>query len=291
MTFTRSHTRTLLSKGPLLGGILRILYIVVAGSCAAISLSSAQIAVIGGLSHDRDVNQGETFDGAVTVKNDTDAEQEIRIYLRDYFFTSDGKNLYGDPGLLPRSNARWITFSPSSAVLPPKGMINVMYTVTVPRDSAGKQLTGSYWSMLMVESVPEGTPESSLRRKDTTRLGLFQNIRYAIQVATHIANTGEKMVRFLDVKLTKNEDGGRTLQVELENSGTLYMKPDVSVELFGADGQSRGKLPGGKFRMYPGTSVRQLIALGELPPGTYKALIVVDAGGSDVFGAQYTLQF
>jgi hypothetical protein len=69
------------------------------------------------------------------------------------------------------------------------------------------------------------------------------------------------------------------------------MKPDVTVELFGANGQSRGRISGGKFRMYPGTSVRHLMSLGEIPPGTYKALVLVDAGGQDVFGAQYTLQF
>ena len=267
------------------------LLFVIGALLALPSLSSAQIAVIGGLSHDRDVAPGETYEGAVTIKNDTESEQEVKVYQRDYFFTSDGKNLYGDPGKLPRSNAPWITFGPSSVVLPPKGSANVTYTVAVPGDSAGKPLIGSYWSMLMVESVPPGSPESSIRNGDSTRLGLFQNIRYAIQIASHVANTGEKMVRFLDVRLTKHDGGARVLQVDIENSGSLYMKPDVTVELFGANGQSRGRISGGKFRMYPGTSVRHLISLDEIPPGTYKALIVVDAGGQDVFGAQYTLQF
>jgi hypothetical protein len=231
------------------------------------------------------------YDGTIVVKNDSESEQEVKVYQRDYFFTSDGKNLYGDPGNLPRSNARWITFAPTSIMLPPKATANVAYTVTVPRDSAGKPLTGSYWSMLMVECIPPGSPESSIRRKDSTTLGILQNIRYAIQIASHLANTGSKMVRFKDVKLTKGEGDGRILQVDIENSGDLYVRPDVTVELFGTDGKSHGKIPGTKFRMYPGTSVRHLIPLGEIPPGTYKTLIVVDAGGQDVFGAQYTLQF
>lgn len=291
MTFTQSHTHMSRSSREAGWKSYGSRLLLIAGLCGFSPSAAAQIAVIGSLSHDRDVVPGATYDGAVTVKNDTETEQEVKIYQRDYFFTSDGKNLYGDPGRLPRSNAPWITFAPSSTVLPPKGTANITYTVAVPPDSVGRPLSGSYWSMLMVESLPPGSPESSLRRKDSTTVGLFQNIRYAIQIATHIANTGERMARFLDVKLTKNEEGKRMLQVDVENSGTLYMKPDVSVELFAADGQSRGKIPGGKFRMYPGTSVRHLLPLGEIPPGTYKALVVVDAGGADVFGAQYTLKF
>ena len=69
------------------------------------------------------------------------------------------------------------------------------------------------------------------------------------------------------------------------------MRPDVYVELFNEQGASLGKFSGLKYRIYPGTSVRQLIDVSTVPKGTYKALIVVDAGGDDVFGAQYTLKF
>jgi hypothetical protein len=43
--------------------------------------------------------------------------------------------------------------------------------------------------------------------------------------------------------------------------------------------------------MYPGTSVRQRIVLPDLPEGEYRALVVVDAGGDDAFGAEYTIKF
>jgi hypothetical protein len=218
-------------------------------------------------------------------------EQEVRIYQRDYFFTCDGKNLYGDPGEQERSNARWISFSPTSLILPPKGTAAISYVVSVPRDSGGPSLKGSYWSMLMVESIPEGSPESSIKQKGSPSPAVVQNIRYGIQIATHIASTGEKLIRFLDVKLTRGEGDERILQVDLENSGTSYMKPETTVELFGSDGKSRGRIAGANYRMYPGTSVRHLIPLGRLPAGTYKALVLVDAGGEDVFGGQYTLQF
>ena len=43
--------------------------------------------------------------------------------------------------------------------------------------------------------------------------------------------------------------------------------------------------------LYPGTSLRQEFRLGTLAAGTYKALVVVDTGGDQVFGGQFTLQF
>jgi hypothetical protein len=291
MMCIRSHTRMSRSSGEHTLTPSGRLVLLVAGSVLLLSTAMGQIAVIGGLSQDREATPGEVYDGAITVKNDTDAEQEVKIYQRDYFFASDGSNVYGDPGRMARSNARWVTFAPATIVLPAKGSATVKYTVTVPRDSVTAPLVGSFWSMLMVESIPEGSPESSVKGKGGTKLGLRQNIRYAVQIATHLRNAGTKMVRFFNVKLVKGEDGERLLQVDVENTGEAYLRPDVTVELFGADGESRGKLPGGKYRMYPGTSVRHLIKVNDLPPGTYKALVVVDAGGPDVFGAQYTLQF
>ncbi len=35
----------------------------------------------------------------------------------------------------------------------------------------------------------------------------------------------------------------------------------------------------------------QRISLPALPPGDYKAMVVVDAGDEDAFGAQYTITF
>lgn len=253
--------------------------------------SAAQVSVVGGLSYDRDARAGEKYDGSFIVKNDSNEPQETRIYQRDYTFSADGRNFYDEPGRVARSNAGWIAFSPSYVVVPPRGSVTVTYQVTVPQDSSAAPLVGSYWSMMMVEAIPPGSPESSIRRPDSTSLGLFQTVRYGIQIATHIANTGTRAVRFLEAKLIKQESGERVLQVDIENSGDRWIRPDFHVELFDTTGKTEGKIPGARFRMYPGTSVRQLISLKDIPAGTYKALIVVDAGGDDVFGAQYTLQF
>ncbi|HWP81391.1 MAG TPA: hypothetical protein VNN76_01930 [Bacteroidota bacterium] len=253
------------------------------------SSTSAQVSVIGELSQERDARPGETYSGAIVIRNDTNEPQEAKIYQTDYLFHFSGTNNYGEPGSHTRSNAQWVAFSPAFVTLPPQGMTSINYTVTVP--ATGGNLVGTYWSMLMVEGIPKGSPESSLpAERKKAEMGITQTIRYGIQIVTHIAKTGTKNIRFVNAQLVAKEDKGRILQVDIENTGEIGIRPEVYVELFNEQGASMGKFPGVRYRLYPTTSVRQSIDLSSVPKGTYKALVVVDAGGEDVFGAQYTLK-
>jgi hypothetical protein len=258
--------------------------------CTALAMS--QVSVIGDLSNDKEVKPGERYDGVITVKNDSDDPQEVKVYQSDYLFACDGTNNYADPGTTARSNATWISFSPSFFTVPPRGTATVNYTVQVPMDSANKKLVGSYWSILMVEGIAKGSAESAAQ-KDAKKpqMGIRQTIRYGIQVATHIAQTGTKKIDFLDAKLVTKDDGKKFLQVDIGNSGEVWVRPTMYVELFDDKGISKGKFPGVAYRLYPGTSVRQMIDLSAIGKGSYKALVVVDAGGEDAYGAEYNLKF
>lgn len=252
----------------------------------------AQVSVLGELSHDREARLGESYTGSVTIRNETNEPQEAKIYQTDYTFQSNGTNNYGDPGSNPRSNSGWLAFSPSYVMLPPQGTTIVNYTVTVPKTSAGKTTSGTYWSMLMVEGIKKGSSESTLPQKNQkAQMGISQTIRYGIQIATSIMNTGSKKVQFNNVNLIKKDDGKRVFQIDIENVGEIGVRPEMYLELFNEQGASLGRLPGTKYRIYPGTSVRQNIDVTSVAPGTYKALVVIDAGGEDIFGAQYTLIF
>ena len=250
-----------------------------------------QIAIVGDLTHDRESRPGETYAGFFFVRNEGSEPAEVKLYQTDYMFFSDGSNTYGEPGSVPRSNAHWISFSLDRMTVPGKGSVRVEFTVNVPGDTAGAALAGSYWSMVMVEGIPKGSMESSLAPPSRGELGIRQKLRYGIQVATHIAGTGQRSVQFLDARVIKQDDGERRLQVDIRNTGERWIRPEVYVELFDNNGVSKGRLPGSLFRMYPGTSVRQRISLPTLPPGDYRAMVVVDAGDEDAFGAQYTITF
>ena len=258
--------------------------------CSSVSIVMGQISVIGELSQDREAKPGETYTGSIIVRNDSNELQEAKAYQTDYLFHFDGTNEYGNAGSHARSNGKWVSFSPAQMVLPPQTTVIINYSVTVPSEGPATKLTGTYWSMLMVEAIPGGSAVSTLKKPKKTEMGITQTIRYGIQIVTHIANTGTKKIKFLNVQVVTKEKGERILQVDVENTGDVGIRPEVYTELFDNLGKSLGKFSGNKYRIFPGTSVRQLIDISKVAPGTYKAIIVVDAGGEDIFGANYTLK-
>jgi len=242
----------------------------------------AGIAVLGGLTHERSVLPGEMYRGTVVIRNDGEEQEEVKIYQSDYLFFCDGSNAYGEPGEVPRSNAEWIEFRPSRVTVPPHEDVEVHYSLQVPYDLG---LIGTYWSMLMVEPVPD--PLKAREQQEGVSIKVL--VRYAIQIITHIGATGDRRLKFLDTRLVKGE-GGRTLQVDVENTGERLLRPFVWVEIYNEEGSSIGTFEGERFRTYPGTSLRYQIDIGELPEGTYKALVVADCEGDDLFGINYTMK-
>jgi hypothetical protein len=251
------------------------------------SASDAGVSIVGGLTHQKQASAGETYIGSILIKNPDDEPQEVKIYQTDYFFRFDGTNAYGTPGKLERSNADWLSFSPRQLTIPPKGTATVNYTVKVPNDP---NLVGTYWSMLMVEGIPKGSPESSQPEKDKTKVGITQIMRYAVQMITHIGDSGQRQLKFLETKLLR-ENEKRFLQVDIENVGQRWLRPFLWAELYDQNGRYIGRFEGKQKRIYPGTSVRYVVDLTGVPEGAYKALVVADSGGDYIFGANYTLKF
>lgn len=251
------------------------------------SVSVAGVSVTSGLTYEKEANPGGTYKGVIQLRNNGEAPQEVKIYQTDYLFYSDGRNLYGDPGKDPRSNADWITFSPRRFTIPPKGTAQVDYTVQVPNDQA---LVGTYWSMLMVEGISSSSPEAAKQEKDKITLSIAQVMRYGLQMITQIGDTGARKLKFVKTKLLK-ADGKRILQIDMENTGQRWLRPSLWAELYNEKGMSAGKFKGGKLRIYPDTSVRFRIDLTQVPKGKYKALVVADCGGDTLFGATYTFKF
>jgi len=249
-----------------------------------------QISVRSPLSDDRYVEPGTSYEGAILIKNETDQPQQAKIYQTDYLFFFDGSNYYGDPGSTHRSNAPWVQFSPTILNLPPGQMLAVNYLVDVPDDFDDIVPEGSYWSMLMVEAIPQESMESTLSDLQPDQHGVRQVMRYGIQVASHIRGSGRGEIEFINSNLLEEEDESTLLRLDLENVGTMMVRPNVWVELYDENGTLYGRKEAPRSRIYPGTSVQKQINLGILNAGTYKALVVVDAGEDDLFGAEYQFE-
>lgn len=242
-------------------------------------------AIVGPLTHEYAVAPGKPYEGTIQVSNPDKTAQEIKVYQTDYFFSADGSVTYGKPGGLARSNALWITFSPTQVSIPAGETVTISYTVQVPSDQT---LKGTYWSMFMVEPITPGSAESAKNDPAKVTMGIRETIRYAIQIVTSIGATGTGTLKFTNIGL-QAENGKKYLIVDLENTGERWLRATLWAELYDSKGNYVGKFDGGKHRMFPGTGARFKAELQGVTGTTYKALIVADCGGDDVFGANVNL--
>jgi P pilus assembly chaperone PapD len=238
------------------------------------------------LSLEKVVAPGEIYQGTITVTNNGDQPQKAVVYQTDYSFHSDGSNQFGIAGEMARSNADWVSFSPRLVEVPPHQSSWISYEVRVPNDSA---LTGTYWSMLMVEQADQSS--DSIPRLRRNQAAVRQVVRYGIQCVTHVGGSGFYHLQFTGTQLVIREDQEKELQVDVENVGKSWAVPIAWVDLFSDNGHHIGRFQSEKKRIYPDTSVKFRIALGDIPAGKYKALVVLDSGDQNVLGAKYNLEF
>lgn len=246
----------------------------------------AQIAVLSSTVEEKSAAPGEKYTGAIVVSNPGTTPQVARIYQTDYRFASDGTAHYDDAGTTPRSNATWITPQASRIVVPPNSQVTVPYAVSVP---LGDSLRGTYWSLIMVEGAPVEPGSSTSGGKPAVAIGAV--MRYAVQLATHIRNTGTRTVQFAAPGATKGPDGSAQLDLDMTDTGERGFRPALWVEVYDAQGTLRAKAKQQRGLLYPGTSLHQHFDLGMLPAGTYKAVVFADTGEDAVFATQYTISY
>jgi hypothetical protein len=246
----------------------------------------AQIAVLSSTVEEKTAVPGEKYTGTIIVSNPGAQPQVARIYQTDYRFAADGTAHYDDPGSSPRSNATWITPQATRITVPANSQVAVPYSVVVPPQS--DSLRGTYWSLIMVEGATT-EPTGAAAGKPAVAVGAV--MRYAIQLATHIQNSGTRTVKFTSPAATKSADGLAVLDVDMLNTGERGYRPTLWVELYDDKGVLRGKAKQSRGLLYPGTSLHQHFDLGKLASGTYKAVIFADTGEESVFATQYTISY
>lgn len=246
------------------------------------AVAAAQIAV-GSTVEEYTASSGETYTGSIPVRNMTREPQRVRVYQEDYTFFADGTSHFDPPGSIARSNARWVTTSGGSLIVPPGGEMTVPYTIHVPADTS---LAGTYWSTIMVEEAPN-LPTHVAKGQ----VGIGSVMRYAIQLATHIGRTGSRKIQFDKQQITTGTSGSPSLELEVTNTGERGYRPLIWMELYDDKGKLSGKAQQQRGLMYPGTSVKQSFPLGNPTPGSYKAIVFADTGDDAIFAAQYKLHF
>jgi hypothetical protein len=262
---------------------MKTIFTFLLGASLLPAISCGSVHVVGSLARSNNVQPGGKFEGVIVVKNSGSEAVPVKVRQADYSYQADGSNNYGEPGGTPRSNAGWITLSPSQFTVAAGQSAAIHYRGRVP---AGGDLRGSYWSMIMVE--PEG---GALAPTDPGKkeIGLRPVVRFGVQIVTEIGRGAQPRLRVADKKLL-GEAGRQRLQLDLENAGERLMIPSISVELYDARGASAGKFELGRQRIYPSCSIRASADFSSVPAGKYTAMLLVDTGDDQIMGAQYALE-
>jgi len=245
------------------------------------TISHANILVLNGLTHESTLQPGGLYKDRIEIQNNGSEEKSVKVYLRDYWFSYTGESRHDEPGTLDRSNASWINYSPQLLTLQPNQKAFIDFEVNIPQEDS---LKGTYWSVIMVEGiVPPDTVASTHGVKINTA------IRYAVQVITNIGETGKKDLQFLGLELENNGENN-VLNVAVENIGECILKPEVSLEIFDANGNSQGVFKADRRKTLPGTSIKTSLVLEGLKPGSYSAILVADCDEDHIYGTNISLE-
>lgn len=141
----------------------------------------------------------------------------------------------------------------------------------------------------MVEATPK--PPTTVDSAAKAQIALGTVIRYAIQVATHITNTGARVVQFSGTAASHAADGAAAIDLDVVDAGERGYRPVLWVEVYDADGSFKATAKQSRGLLFPGTSLHQRFDLGKLAPGTYKVVIYADTGEDSVYAAQFKVVF
>jgi hypothetical protein len=239
-------------------------------------------AFLGDLVYEKTASVGQSYEGVITVQNVGKDAREIRVYQNDYRYDAEGAKEYTEAGTAPRSNAKWINFTPRQFMLGPGEKADIHYLITVPKDSS---LTGTYWSMMLVEPVVQINPESMKQGQ----IRITERVRYGLHMITNVGGGSVRRLAFNKIRLIKT-DTSRVMQIDLENTGDSRLYISLWADLYDIQGKHAGKFSADNDAFYPGTSIRCRIDISKVPPGSYKALIVADGGEEALFGIDYTIK-
>lgn len=261
--------------------ILRKLLLFLVLIASLFSFANAGIVVLNGLTHEIRVQPGESYRGTIQIQNAENAEKSVKVYQTDYWFSYTGESRHDSAGVLPRSNAKWITYNPELMTLAANQIAEIEFEIKVP---ANDTLKGTYWSVLMVEGI---VPPDTTNYK--TGVTINTSIRYAIQMITSIGETGTSDMQFLGLQM-ENDEGQNILNVMVENTGERLLRPELSIELFDESGNSVGVVKAERKKTYPGTSVKIDLPLEGIKPGKYTGVLVADCDEDHIFGTNVSVE-
>lgn len=259
---------------------MKALYTILLSFVLGLSSLYSSVLVTNGLTHRHNVQGIDTETGYVVLKNIGDEPERVLVYFKDLAVGCNQENLYVDPGTTPRSNANWVKVGLEERILQPGEEFPMRYEIKVPQ----KNLTGSYWSLLMVEVK---------KPIDTTQLDygvrVSSNVRYAVQIITDFNSARTTEVEFSSVSLAESHQG-QVVDVLLRNFSEKVLIPAVKLEVYNDNGDLVLEKNADTKKLYPDQCRGFQVPIADLARGKYQGVLVADCGESDLFGMTLNLE-
>ena len=238
------------------------------------------VAVLNGLAHEFTVTPGNTYKGRIELQNASEKTQVVTLYQADISTKFTGETFYTDSLENNRSNMSWVKLSYLNTTIESNEKRSIEFEIIVPKLDS---LFGTYWSVIMVE------PHDPIHiQKDKNGATIQSKVRYAIQIICSIGKTGTTDLKFINISQKKHADK-HYLEVDIENTGQILIKPTLSLELFNEEGNSLPIIKSEKQRIFPSSSKKYVLDIMNMQPGTYQGILIADCATDDLFGVNITL--
>jgi len=228
---------------------------------------------------DEEVPPGTEQRGSFVVTNLADVPIVVTVGMCDWMMDPNGEVAFFEPGRLVNSIAPFVTLSDSKFELGPKESREVEYAIAIPQGEEAP-----HWGAFLVEGNKRTSEGVGTEEGGGIRISI--GVVYGIKILqTPSKFDSNAAITAFDLK--SNREASLTFNLGIKNLGRTFLKPDGVIEVRDTTGQTilEGKIE--PALILPGSNrILKAQVEGELLPGEYLALAIIDYGGDQLLAAQ-----
>lgn len=188
------------------------------------------------------VKPGETVQTAIEVRNPSDYPATVETFARDFIIGEDGETPIAveDEVSSKWSLAQWVTLTPTSTVLKPRGSATILVTIQVPADA----LPGGRYAMVLHK------PATGAVSGETTGAQVTAQVGTLLYVVVDGATTED--AKIADFKFAPfSEFGPVDYSLKVQNNSTLHIRPELKVVVKNMFGKEVATLEPDQKNIFP----------------------------------------
>lgn len=246
--------------------------------------SKGNIVVTNGLTHHYKTEKGQVYKGVIELHNTGKDSKNVKVYLQDVSYKSDGTTIYSEPGTNRLTNTNWLELNSNLIELKSGEKSELKFEIKVP-DYISEP--GSYSSILMIEPI-ETLPQNTNQKKGIQILSV---IRYAVQIITDYSTQNTKTdLKFESINID-NTNKEKLLKIALENKGNIFCRTTIYLEIYSIESSAKieGDFKSQSMGLLPNTSKSFPINISMLPLGKYKAIAFAKDEQDNIFALEFEL--